>query len=137
MPYMYSEMQNKLSKIRESPLESMGQIISSRCPSTPTTRQPTGMIISKFIKGHVSSYVLFTLFCLELLYGKAIDFDTHNHRKMGINIYDKESTERNLGTCCKVKLLGGANGIPKAVHYMRFLLFEQTSNVQSDRLCYM
>ena len=33
MPYMYSEMQNKLSKIRESPLESMGQIISSRCPS--------------------------------------------------------------------------------------------------------
>ena len=32
MPYMYSEMQNKLSKIRDSPLESMGQIISSRCP---------------------------------------------------------------------------------------------------------
>ena len=32
MPYLYSEMQNKLSKIRESPLESMGQIISSRCP---------------------------------------------------------------------------------------------------------
>ena len=31
MPYMYSEMQNKLSKTRESPLESMGQIISSRC----------------------------------------------------------------------------------------------------------
>ena len=33
MPYMYSEMQNKLSKTKESPLESMGQIISSRCPS--------------------------------------------------------------------------------------------------------
>ena len=32
MPYMYSEMQNKLSKTRESPLESMGQINSSRCP---------------------------------------------------------------------------------------------------------
>ena len=32
MTYMYSEMQNKLSKTRESPLESMGQIISSRCP---------------------------------------------------------------------------------------------------------
>ena len=32
MPYMYSEMQNKLSKIRESPLESIGQIITSRCP---------------------------------------------------------------------------------------------------------
>ena len=32
MPYMYSEMQNKLSKTRESPLESMGQIISSQCP---------------------------------------------------------------------------------------------------------
>ena len=31
MPYMYSEMQNKLSKIRDSPLESMGQITSSRC----------------------------------------------------------------------------------------------------------
>ena len=34
MPYMYSEMQNKLSKTRESPLEPMGQIISSRCPKT-------------------------------------------------------------------------------------------------------
>ena len=32
MTYMYSEMQNKLSKTRESPLESMGQIICSRCP---------------------------------------------------------------------------------------------------------
>ena len=32
MPYLYCEMQNKLSKTRESPLESMGQIISSRCP---------------------------------------------------------------------------------------------------------
>ena len=32
MPFMYSEMQNKLSKTRESPLDSMGQIISSRCP---------------------------------------------------------------------------------------------------------
>ena len=32
MPYMYSEMQNKLSKTRKSPLESMGQIISSWCP---------------------------------------------------------------------------------------------------------
>ena len=32
MPCMYSEMQNKLSKTRESPLESMGQKISSRCP---------------------------------------------------------------------------------------------------------
>ena len=31
MPYMYSEMQNRLSKTRESPLESMGQILSSRC----------------------------------------------------------------------------------------------------------
>ena len=32
MPYMYSEMQNALSKTRDSPLESMGQIISSWCP---------------------------------------------------------------------------------------------------------
>ena len=35
MLYMFSEMQNKLSKTRESPLESMGQMISSRCPSGP------------------------------------------------------------------------------------------------------
>ena len=34
IPYMYSEMQNKLSKTRDSPLESMGQIISSRCPES-------------------------------------------------------------------------------------------------------
>ena len=32
MPNMYSEMQNKLSKTRDSPLESLGQTISSRCP---------------------------------------------------------------------------------------------------------
>ena len=38
MPYMYSEMQNKLSKTRDSPLESIGQIISSRCPSDLTYR---------------------------------------------------------------------------------------------------
>ena len=31
MPYMFSEMQNKLSKTRDSPLESMGQLISSQC----------------------------------------------------------------------------------------------------------
>ena len=44
IPYMYSEMQNKLSKTRESPLESMGQIISSRCPtdSRPTTDELRG-----------------------------------------------------------------------------------------------
>ena len=39
MPYMYSEMQNKLSKTRESPLESMGQIISSRCPGASMDRK--------------------------------------------------------------------------------------------------
>ena len=38
MPYMYSEMQNKLSKTRESPLESIGQIISSRCPESFHTK---------------------------------------------------------------------------------------------------
>ena len=37
MPYMCSEVQNKLSKTRESPLESMGQIISSRCPLSNVT----------------------------------------------------------------------------------------------------
>ena len=26
MPYMYSEMQNKMSKTRESPLESIGEV---------------------------------------------------------------------------------------------------------------
>ena len=39
MPYMFSEMQNKLSKTMESPLESMGQIISSRCPDCSTSLQ--------------------------------------------------------------------------------------------------
>ena len=43
MPYMYSEMQNKLSKTRESPYESMGQIISSRCPCTPVGRASGSM----------------------------------------------------------------------------------------------
>ena len=42
MPYMYSEMQNKLSKIRESPLESMGQIISSPCPIPKVQLYPLG-----------------------------------------------------------------------------------------------
>ena len=32
MPHMYCEMQNKLSNTRASPLGSMGEIISSRCP---------------------------------------------------------------------------------------------------------
>ena len=32
MPQMYCEMQNKLSNTRGSPLGSMGEIISSRCP---------------------------------------------------------------------------------------------------------
>ena len=32
MPHMYCGMQNKLSNTRGSPLGSMGEIISSRCP---------------------------------------------------------------------------------------------------------
>ena len=32
MPHMYCEMQNKLSNTKGSPLGSMGEIISSRCP---------------------------------------------------------------------------------------------------------
>ena len=32
IPHMYCEMQNKLSNTRGSPLGSMGEIISSRCP---------------------------------------------------------------------------------------------------------
>ena len=45
MPYMYSEMQNKLSKTRNSPLESMGQIISSRCPKG---RQVVVVVVLRF-----------------------------------------------------------------------------------------
>ena len=37
MPYMYSEMQNKVLKTKESPLDSMGQIFSSRCPGDQKT----------------------------------------------------------------------------------------------------
>ena len=33
MPHMYCEMQNKLSNTRGSPLGSMGETISSLCPS--------------------------------------------------------------------------------------------------------
>ena len=39
MPYMLSEMQNKLSKTKDSPLESMGQIISSRCPQVEKVKR--------------------------------------------------------------------------------------------------
>ena len=45
MPYMYSEMQNKLSKARESPLDSMGQIISSRCPKPKVQVPPPWEIL--------------------------------------------------------------------------------------------
>ena len=50
MPYVYSEMQNKLSKTRESPLESMGQIISLRCP-IPKVRvsSPWKVLLDKLI----------------------------------------------------------------------------------------
>ena len=50
MPYMYSEMQNKLSKIRESPLESTGQIISSRCPIVAVqVSSPLEVLLDKLI----------------------------------------------------------------------------------------
>ena len=49
VPYMYSEMQNKLSKIRESPLESMGQILSSRCPFGAKTTHFDVIVIKKMI----------------------------------------------------------------------------------------
>ena len=57
MPFMYSEMQNKLSKTRESPLESMGQIISSRCPLPDSRPNDCGRHLGKLI-GHNSTYVL-------------------------------------------------------------------------------
>ena len=50
MPYMYSEMQNNLSKTRESPLESMGQITSSRCPiPTIQVSSPWEVLLDKLI----------------------------------------------------------------------------------------
>ena len=50
MPYMYAEMQNKLSKTRESPLESMGQIISSRCPIVAVqVSSPWEVLLDKLI----------------------------------------------------------------------------------------
>ena len=54
MPFMYSEMQNKLSKTRESPLESMGQIISSRCPETSLI-----MVAAILKTTHVTSHSLY------------------------------------------------------------------------------
>ena len=48
MPYMYSEMQNKVSKTRDSPLESMGQIISSRCPTRVLQKLPV-MVYGQFL----------------------------------------------------------------------------------------
>ena len=50
MPYMYSEMQNKLSKTRDSPLESMGHIISSRCPiHRPQVAPPWEVLLDELI----------------------------------------------------------------------------------------
>ena len=50
MPYMYSEMQNKLSKTRKSPLESMGKIISSRCPIVAVqVSSPWEVLLDKLI----------------------------------------------------------------------------------------
>ena len=50
MPYMYSEMQNKLSKTRKSPLESMGQIISSWCPILKVqVSSPREVLLDKLI----------------------------------------------------------------------------------------
>ena len=50
MPYMYSEMQDKLLKTRESPLESMGQIISSRCPIVAVqVSSPWEVLLDKLI----------------------------------------------------------------------------------------
>ena len=59
MPYMYSEMQNKLSKTRESPLESMEQLISSRCPNVfclccGNTPQSTILQADQFLLGNYS-----------------------------------------------------------------------------------
>ena len=50
MSYMYSEMQNKLSKTRESPLESKGPIISSRCPVPRVeVSSPSEVLLDKLI----------------------------------------------------------------------------------------
>ena len=76
MPYMYSEMQNKLSKIRDSPLESMGQIISSRWAKLPTLESHMiqyGVLTLKFIIfSHISTiFIVLTL--------KFIIFFTYKH----------------------------------------------------------
>ena len=55
MPYMYSEMQNKLSKTRESPLEPMGQIISSRCPYKVYSSKPCVGGVMRTISLHIES----------------------------------------------------------------------------------
>ena len=61
MPYMYSEMQNKLSKTRDSPLESMGQIISSLCPiHRLQVAPPWEVLLDKLI------FLSFFFHCLSL-----------------------------------------------------------------------
>ena len=59
MPYMYSEMQNKLSKTRKSPLESMGQIISSRCP-----------ILKVQVSSPYNIIIIITLFQEDNIFGR-------------------------------------------------------------------
>ena len=59
MPYMYSEMQNKLSKTRESPLEFMGQIISSLCPiHRLQVAPPLEVLLDKLIVLYFHSFPL-------------------------------------------------------------------------------
>ena len=56
MPYMYSEMQNKLSKTRDSPLESIGQIISSRCPTARLVSDLIGNPEDRF--SHMEAHIV-------------------------------------------------------------------------------
>ena len=84
MPYMYSEMQNKLSKTRESPLESMGQIISSRCPlGTPHLDLWITLNAGSFFEKANTCYIL----CLFLfsehtcIFGKIRDFTTFSDNR--------------------------------------------------------
>ena len=65
MPYMYSEMQNKLSKTRDILLESMGQIISSRCPSIKTIQRKCYKATFNFgLRGGQKPYLMDVVLCV-------------------------------------------------------------------------
>ena len=81
MPYMYSEMQNKLSKTRESPLEFMGQIISSRCPVEDTNTISQQIIIS-MLHGRFSSSRMIIHFANHLNHLASVAYTNLTNRRL-------------------------------------------------------